>query len=81
MLGSASESVEHIARLAAMVKKQLTDFLPADQWMPRREFVPASDGTVTLAPPAAGFDAWGRELPPPPVPETESAEGETTDSP
>ena len=33
--------------------------------MPRREFVPHEGGTVTLAPPADGYDAWGNLIPVP----------------
>ena len=49
-LASASESVEHIATLASLAGKQLTDFLPAESFMPPREFVFGENGTVTLAP-------------------------------
>lgn len=70
MLAAAAENVEHIGRLAAIVGKQVTDFLPAEQWQPRRAFQPQTDGTVTLAPPADGYDDWGRLIP---VPEPEQA--------
>ena len=70
MLATAGENVDHIGRLAAIVGKTVEDFLPAEHWQPRREFVVAQDGTVTLAPPADGYDAWGREIPQPePEPE------------
>lgn len=63
MLAAAAENVEHIARLAAIVGKQVTDFLPAEQWQPRRAFQPQPDGSATLAPPADGYDDWGRAIP------------------
>lgn len=63
MLAAAAENVEHIGRLAAIVGKQVTDFLPAEQWQPRRAFQPNPDGTVTLALPADGFDDWGHPIP------------------
>ena len=62
LLASASENIEHIARLAGIVGKQITDFLPEDQWVPRRAFIPTESG-VTLAPPADGYDAWGKLIP------------------
>jgi hypothetical protein len=51
-LACASESVEHIGRLAAIVGKSVTDFIPADKFMPKRAFVIGEGGTVTLAPEA-----------------------------
>lgn len=63
VLGAASESVMHIGNLAALVNKQVSDFLPAEEYEPRREFIPQPDGTVTLAPPTEGFDAWGKPIP------------------
>ncbi len=63
MLATAGENVGHIGRLADIVGKTVEDFLPAEHWMPRRQFILANDGTATLAPPADGFDAWGREIP------------------
>lgn len=68
-LDCAGENVAHVARLAARAGKELTDFLPLGKWQPRRAFVVAEDGTVTLAPPADGFDAWGNPIPEPPNPE------------
>lgn len=60
LLAAAGENVEHIGRLAAIVGKTVLDFLPADHWTPRREIIIAEDGTGTIAPPAEGYDAWGR---------------------
>lgn len=74
-LACASESVAHIGRLAALSGKTLGDFLPPEQWMPRREFV-VEDGVVTLAPPAAGYDAHGVLIPLPEPIETEPTEAE-----
>lgn len=62
-LATAGENVEHVQRLAAIIGKTVLDFLPAHWWMPRRTFIPAADGTVTLAAPADGHDAWGRLIP------------------
>lgn len=65
MLAAAAENVEHIGRLAAIVGKDVNDFLPAEQWQPRRAFQSQPDGTVTLAPPAEGHDDRGRSIPVP----------------
>lgn len=62
VLAAAGENVDHIGRLAAIVGKTVNDFLPVEFWRPRRAFVPAQDGTVTLAQPSAGFDAWGKPI-------------------
>jgi len=50
-LSAASESVQHVARLAAIAGKELTDFLPPEDFLSPREFIPHEDGTVTLSPP------------------------------
>lgn len=69
-LQAAAESVNHINRLAQIVGKTVGDLLPAADYIPPRAFIPNPDGTVTLAPPAEGYDAWGRViLPPVPTPE------------
>lgn len=62
-LGAASESAEHIGRVAAMIGKTLDDFLPAEHYAPRRAFVPGEGGTATMEPPAEGYDAHGNLLP------------------
>ena len=70
MLASASENLEHIGKLAALIGKTLTDALDDNYWKPRREFIINANGTITLAKPAEGYDAWGRLIP---VPEPEPA--------
>lgn len=76
MLAAASENVEHLTKLCAFLGKQLSDEIPDELIIPRREFIPGPDGTVTLAPPAEGFDAWGRLIPvePQPQPQPEPAD-------
>jgi hypothetical protein len=69
MLAAASESLQHIGRLAAIVGKSVDDFIPARYYEPRRQFILAMDGTATLAPPAFGHDAWGRFIPVPEDPQ------------
>lgn len=63
-LQCASESAESLARLAAFAGKTLEDFLPADKYVPRRSFV-VTDGVLSLAPPADGYDAHGVLIPAP----------------
>ena len=70
-LQAAAESVDHINRLAGIVGKTIADFMPSTDYVPPRAFVVAADGTVTLEPPADGYDAWGRLIPVPPAPEPE----------
>ena len=62
VLAAASENVDHIGRLAAIVGKTVDDFLSPEFWVPRRAFIEHEDGTVTLEPPAEGFDAWGKPI-------------------
>lgn len=62
MHAAAAENVEHLTKLAAFVGKTLPDIIDMSFVIPRREFIPHEDGTVTLAPPAEGYDAWGREI-------------------
>jgi len=69
MLAAASENVEHLAKLCAFLGKQLSDEIPDSLIIPRREFIPGENGTVTLAPPAPGHDAWGRPIAAEPQPE------------
>jgi hypothetical protein len=61
-LAAAAESMDHIGRLAAIVGKTINDFIPPEMYVPPRAFIINPDFTVSLAPPAAGFDAWGRVL-------------------
>jgi hypothetical protein len=62
--------VDHIARLAALVGKSVTEFLGEEDWKPRREFIPTKEGII-LGPPSEGFDLWGVEIPKAPEPEIE----------
>lgn len=59
MLLAARENLESIERLAILGGEVLTDYIPASSCEPRRDFLVAENGTVTLSPPAEGFDAWG----------------------
>jgi hypothetical protein len=61
-LMSAGENIDHIGRLAALVGKQVTDFIAPEMFIPRRAFIIAQDGSATLAPPADGFDAHGNAI-------------------
>lgn len=61
-LQTAGASAEHLATLAAIAGKPLTDLVPERYINPRRVFIPNQDGTVTLEPPQEGFDAWGRPI-------------------
>lgn len=65
LLAAAGENVDHIGTLAALAGKTVVDFLPLENWVPRRAIIIAEDGTGTLAAPAEGFDAWGRAIPAP----------------
>ena len=60
LLGFAGENIEHLTKLAAALGRTLQDFIPEEYWTPRRAFIPNPDGTVSLAPPTEGYDAWGR---------------------
>lgn len=72
MLQMAGENVESMARIAGFIGCELNDLLPESEWMPRRAFIPQLDGTVTLAPAAEGYDAWGNLIPlPEPEPDPE----------
>lgn len=70
-LAVAGESIEHIARLAAIVGKDVYDFIPLDMFIPPRAFVVHPDMSVTIEDPAPGFDAWGREILEPVPPQEE----------
>ena len=61
-LACAAESVGHIDRLASLVGKSVTDFIPQENFAPRRAFVMGDGGRVTLEPPAEGMDLHGRPL-------------------
>lgn len=64
-LQSARINLASIDELAKLVGKTLTDAISPADFLPRREFIEAEDGSATLAPPAEGFDAWGRPIPQP----------------
>lgn len=64
LLAAASENLEHISRLAAIVGKTLHDFISPADYTPPRAFVISQTG-ITLEPPATGFDAWGNAIPEP----------------
>jgi hypothetical protein len=59
---TATESAMHLSNMATAVGKVVTDFIPASYLVPRRQLLEAEDGTVYLAPPAEGFDAWGKPI-------------------
>ena len=63
-LAAANESAEHIGRLAAIVGKIVSDFLPDEDRVPPRAFIigPSPDYVVTLASPEEGQDAWGNPI-------------------
>ena len=63
LLGFAGENLEHLTKMAGAIGLTLTDFIPKELFMPRRQFIPNPDGTISLAPPAEGYDAWGRLIP------------------
>jgi hypothetical protein len=79
-LQAASESVDHINRLAAIVGKTIADYMDSSDYAPPRDFLVSEAGVVTLAPPADGYDAWGRLIPVPPEP-TPEPEPEPTPEP
>lgn len=58
-LAAAQESVRHLNNLAQIIGKNLSDFLPAEYFQPRREFIVDENYNVTIAPPASGYNAWG----------------------
>ena len=64
-LQSARINLASIDELAKLVGKTLTDAISPADFLPRREFIQAEDGSATLAPPTEGFDAWGRPIPQP----------------
>lgn len=70
LLSAAQVSVTNLQAIAAITSNTIDDIMPREWWYPPREFIPHDDGTVTLAPPADGFDAWGNPIPEPqPEPE------------
>jgi hypothetical protein len=75
MIAAASESFQHIARLAAIRGMSVDEFIPPSLYEPRRPYVFHEDGTVTLEE-VYGHDAWGRFIP---VPEDPQRTGYLTD--
>lgn len=61
LLAAAQENLEHISRLAAIVGHTLHDYILAEEYEPKRAFI-VTNGVVTLAEPAEGFDAWGNAI-------------------
>lgn len=70
-LDAASESVGHLARLAALAGLSLGEILPPEYYVPRRAFVFGADGTISLAPapadPAPPVDPLPDPAPEPPA--------------
>jgi len=58
---SASQSLVDIGTLAAMVGKTLDDAISPEHYAPRRE-ITFNGNFIVLAPPAAGFNAWGKPI-------------------
>ncbi len=57
-------NLKQLGEIAALAGKTLADLGLADYATPPRQPTLHDDGTVTLAPPAPGHDAWGKPLPP-----------------
>lgn len=51
-LMSAGENIDHIGRLAALVGKEVTDFIAPEMFVPRRQFIINADGTASIVQPA-----------------------------
>ena len=67
-LNAASESVGHLARLAALAGLTLGEILPPEYYVPRRAFIFAPDGTITLEPAPAPAPEPTPESAPVPTP-------------
>lgn len=61
-LAASVINLRGIEALAQLVGKTLDDAIPVADRIPRREIILHADGTATLAPPAEGLDAWGRQI-------------------
>ena len=48
-LACAAENLEHLTKLAGLVGKQLSDFLPDSNWQPKAPLTVHADGTVTIS--------------------------------
>jgi len=62
IFAASRANVQHLAACAALAGGDLASIGLADFVQPPLEVTIHPDGTVTLAPPADGFDAWGRQL-------------------
>lgn len=49
-LGAATESIAHLARLAALAGRTLDDLMAPEYYVPRRGFILGPDGSATLEP-------------------------------
>lgn len=65
-LDSSRENLRNIGTIAAQVGKTLNDAIAPEHYNPRREIILVGN-RITLAPPADGYDAWGRLIPVPVV--------------
>ena len=61
-LAASVINLKGIEALAHLIGKTLDDAIPAEDRVPRREIIIHPDGSATLASPAEGFDAWGRQM-------------------
>lgn len=64
-LAASRENLRHLGALAALVGKTLNDVVPPQFYEPRRAFVEVDGQPLSLAAPAAGYDAWGNPIPTP----------------
>jgi hypothetical protein len=60
-LACAAESVEHIARLAAIHGKTLVEVIPPEHFVPPLAFTFLSEGRIAVVE-VEGLDAWGRPI-------------------
>lgn len=61
-LAASVTNLQFIEALAQLGEKTLDDVIPSSDRVPRREIIINPDGSATLAPPAPGFDAWGKPI-------------------
>jgi hypothetical protein len=55
-------NLRNLSDLAELVGLTLNNLMHPEDYLPPREITVNADGTVTLAPPAEGFDAWGNPI-------------------